>query len=408
VTQQSTQPPADEQLSFEAAITQLETLVDDLENGELGLDASVERFRQATQLAGYCRDLIQNAEMPSPSDPASQPDVLEPGKLPGPLLARLLETYRTPPDPAVIVTTGYGRDAAAIDAGDATLIVKSDPITFATDRAARYLVAVNANDIACLGGIPRWMTVVALLPEGKTSAQAVEELFRDLMEACTAQGISIVGGHTEITLGIDRPLLIGTLIGTAGPHGVLAPGQAQAGDDLYLTRWAGIEGTALLARELTDGLTDALGTKLVTAAAKLLRSPGISVVPDATALRAVPGISAMHDPTEGGVATAIHELAESAGVGAEVFAGAIPILPETRSIADHFGIDPFGMLSSGALLVAAAPSARRAVQETASDRNIPISRIGLLTPASQGCTLLTGSGTVPLPRFDRDEVTRVL
>lgn len=346
--------------------------------------------------------------MTSRSETDFQPGILEPGKLPGPLLARLLETYRTPHDPSVVVTTGYGRDAAAIGIGDETLIVKSDPITFATDRAARYLVAVNANDIACLGGIPRWMTVVALLPEGKTSEQAVEELFCDLMEACTAQGISIVGGHTEITLGIDRPLLIGTLIGTAGPHGVLIPGQAQAGDDLYLTRWAGIEGTALLARELTESLTVALGAKLVTAAAKLVRSPGISVVPDATILRGVSGVTAMHDPTEGGVATAIHELAESAGLGAEVFADAIPILPETRAIADHFGIDPFGMLSSGALLVAAAPEARHDVLETARSHHIPISRIGLLTPAHQGCTLLKGSAVVPLPRFDRDEVTRIL
>jgi len=345
---------------------------------------------------------------PSDASPADQPVMLQPGKLPGPLLARLLETYRTPHDPSVVVTTGYGRDAAAIGIGHETLVVKSDPITFATDRAANYLVAVNANDIACLGGIPRWMTVVALLPEGKTSETSVEELFRDLMEACTAQGISIVGGHTEVTLGIDRPLLIGTLIGTAGEHGVLVPGQANAGDDLYLTRWAGIEGTALLARELTDALTTALGAKTVSAAAKLLRSPGISVVPDATALRRVAGITAMHDPTEGGVATAIHELAESAGLGAEVVANAIPVLPETRAIAEHFGLDPFGMLSSGALLLAADPESRHDIQKVARTHNIPISRIGMLTPASQGCTLLEGSRALPLPRFDRDEVTHVL
>jgi len=92
--------------------------------------------------------------------------LLQTGKLPGPLLDRLVNRYRTKPDPDVIVPPGYGRDAAAIDVGGATpVIVKSDPITFATDGAARYLVAVNANDIACLGGIPRWFSVVLLLPE---------------------------------------------------------------------------------------------------------------------------------------------------------------------------------------------------------------------------------------------------
>jgi hydrogenase maturation factor len=334
--------------------------------------------------------------------------LLEPGKLPGPLLARLIEMYRTPDDASVSVPAGYGRDAAVIEVSGESLIVKSDPITFATDRAAHYLVAVNANDIACLGGIPRWMTVVALLPESSTTETLVESLFHDLRDACAANGISLIGGHTEITLGIDRPLLIGTLIGTAGPRGILEPGGASAGDEVYLTRWAGIEGTALLARERTTELAASLGAPLVRAAAKLLRSPGISVVSDASILRDVAGVTALHDPTEGGVATAIHEMAEASSLGAEVITSSIPMLPETQRIAKHFGLDPLGMLGSGALLVTASPSAGEILRTTAEEHHIPLTHIGVLVEPGNGIVAIGADARYPLPRYDRDEVTRVL
>lgn len=346
--------------------------------------------------------------MTSPSKGAGIHTLLDSGKLPGPLLSTLIERYRTAPDETVKVAPGYGRDAAAIEIGGETLIVKSDPITFATESAAQYLVAVNANDIACMGGTPRWMTVVALLPEQMTTRADVEELFRDLKLACDDLGISMVGGHTEVTLGIDRPLLIGTMLGTVGPAGVLVPGQALEGDDIFLTRWAGIEGTALLARERTEQLTQAIGPFMVRSAAKLLRSPGISVVRDAQALRNLPGLHAMHDPTEGGVATAVHEMAEVSKLGAEILASAIPVLPETRAIADFYEIDPLGMLGSGSLLLAVDQASRADVLATASEAGVPIAHVGRLTSYDGGMVIIRESGIEPLPRYDRDEITRVL
>src|SRR5438094_2332656 len=128
------------------------------------------------------------------------------GKLPGELLARLIAKYATT-DPTVVVGPGVGGDAAAIDLGATTLVVKSDPITFATESPARYLVDINANDLACLGATPRWMMVTALLPGGGTTEAAVEAHFRELRDACLHRGISLVGGHTEITAGLDRALL---------------------------------------------------------------------------------------------------------------------------------------------------------------------------------------------------------
>jgi hydrogenase expression/formation protein HypE len=336
------------------------------------------------------------------------PTRLRPGKLPGPLLNRLISAYATPDDADVVVPTGYGRDAAALQIGSEQLIVKSDPITFATDGAARYLVAVNANDIACMGGVPRWLTVVALLPEHTSTEASVEQMFADLQEACIASGISIIGGHTEITLGLDRPILVGTMIGVTGPTGLLRPGQAQAGDDLWISKWIGIEGTSLLAREHAAVLRPILGDDLVRSAAKLLRSPGISISKDAAVVLGSKQVNALHDPTEGGVATGIHEIAEASSLGAEVDASALPLLPETRIICDHYGIDPLGLLSSGALLIAAKPDGRRALLDAASEGGIPLTRIGRLVPADEGIKLIDRTDRRPLPRFDSDEITRVL
>lgn len=346
--------------------------------------------------------------MTAPGTPASSNTPLKEGKLPGPLLDRLVDSYRTRPDPAVLVAPGYGRDAAAIDiGGPQPVIVKSDPITFATAAAARYLVAVNGNDIACMGGTPRWFSVVLLLPPGATAEQT-ESLFADLQGACDDAGVALIGGHTEVTAAVTRPVFVGTMLGLAGPRGLLEPGQAQPGDDLLLTKWVGIEGTALLARERTVELSSVLGEALVSRAAKLLRQPGISIVRDASAVLEPEGVTALHDPTEGGVATAIHEIAGASGCGAEVMADAIPILAETRAICDHFGIDPLGIISSGALLIAVSPQRRREVEAAARAASIPISHIGRLANAARGITMIGESGQVPLPRFDADEITRVL
>lgn len=343
-----------------------------------------------------------------PHDHASA-QVLGTGKLPGALLDRLIETYRTRPDPDVVVPPGYGRDAAAINVGGSSpIVVKSDPITFATATAATYLVAVNANDIACLGGFPRWISVVLLLPEGETTIGQVEALFADLQTACDDAGIAVIGGHTEITSAVNRPVFVGTMLGTTGVHGLIEPGKARPGDELLLTKWIGIEGTALLARERTAELIEALGEAAVTRAAKLLRLPGISIVRDAQVVLAAGGVTALHDPTEGGIATAIHEIASASHCGAEILHDAVPILPETAAICSHFGIDPWGLLSSGSLLVAVAGKYHRQVQTAAKAAGIAISHIGRLTEPQQGVTMIGPTGRTDLRRFDTDEVARIL
>jgi hydrogenase expression/formation protein HypE len=327
------------------------------------------------------------------------------GKLPGELLARMIAAYATS-DPRVLVGPGVGGDAAAIDLGETTLVVKSDPITFATESPARYLVDVNANDLACLGARPRWMMVTALLPEG-TTEELVESHFRELRDACVQRGISLVGGHTEITFGLGRPILVGVLLGEVQRGRLLEPGGARPGDPLLLTKAIAIEGTALVARELRPRLERVVDGALVERARQLISDPGISVAAEAIALLEAGGVTALHDPTEGGLATGVRELALAAGCGATIDRDAVPILAETAVIAEALGIDPLGMLASGSLLVASDPAAVGGLLATSTALGFDLSPIGEVTEGDR--FLLRGGGDErELPVYDSDETARVL
>lgn len=336
--------------------------------------------------------------------PMSDAGGLPAGKLPPDLLAALLS--RLAPGPDVAVGGGVGLDAAVIDFAPVSgeyLLAKTDPITFATDRIGDYAVHVNANDIACLGGVPRWFLATALLPEG-ISEGAVRDLFDQLENACAAIGVSLVGGHTEVTVALDRPMVIGCMLGTVGRADLLLPRNARAGDDLILTHGMAIEGTAVLAREAASRLREnGVSEAEIAGAAGLLDKPGISVLPAARALREVEALRALHDPTEGGIATAIREIATAAGLGFEVEVEKVPVLPETAAVCAALGLDPLGLLASGALLAAVEPIGTDDALACLKRAGIPAARIGRLT-AGAG----SAEGGEGLPRFERDELARYL
>jgi hydrogenase expression/formation protein HypE len=329
------------------------------------------------------------------------------GKLPLELLGSLLSTLPAA-DKSVVVGPGLGRDAAVIDIDGTLLVIKNDPITFVSREAGVYLVNVNANDLACLGAIPRWMLVTALLPEGSCTPVEVSHLFDQLRDTCASLGISLIGGHTEVTAGVTRPLLSGTLIGIAGPRGLLYPGEARRGDRLLLARPAGIEGTALLALERAQELEAEYGSEFVHRAQRILRDPGISVVSVARALLETGVVTSLHDPTEGGVATGVREIALASELGAVMNRQLVPLLEETRTIAVHFDLDPLGMLSSGTMLATVPAQQVDMVSRYCAESGINIAQIGKLTSAGSGFHLIDGNRMVDLPIFQTDEVSRAL
>ena len=327
-------------------------------------------------------------------------------KLPAYLLGKLLSTASTT-DPRVLLGPLVGADAAVIDMGDTVLVAKSDPVTFAADRIGWYAVQVNANDIACLGAMPKWFLATVLLPEG-AAPELAEEIFREITDACAELGVALVGGHTEITYGLTRPIVSGHMLGEAKKADVVWPGGAQPGDTLLLTLGLAIEGTALLAREAANALRDGgMSDADVAAAASLLESPGISVVHAAQTACSVASVHAMHDPTEGGLATGIHELAEAAGLGASIEEKAIPLSTEGNAMCRALGLDPLGVITSGALLLAVPPSGEVKVREALSNAGALGVRIGRLLPAGEGVTLHGKDGPAPLPRYDSDEIGKI-
>ncbi len=330
------------------------------------------------------------------------------GKLPNELLATLLDrvTHR---DRRVILGPAVGRDAAVIDTGAPKLLVaKTDPVTFATDQIGTYAVHVNANDIACMGARPAWFLASVLLPEG-CPAGLPGEILAQMAAACDALEVEIVGGHTEMTYRLDRPIICGAMFGEVERDRLVTGGRASPGDAVILTKGIAIEGTAVLAREGRPELERCgVPQAVIEHAAAYLADPGISIVTEAAAACNAVSVHAMHDPTEGGLATALYELASSTGTGVLVDEAAVGVLPETRAICDAVSLDPFGLLASGALLVVVSDGDATATAGAIRQAGIPASRIGSLRPPGDGVIMAVNGGTRPVPRFSRDEVARFL
>jgi hydrogenase expression/formation protein HypE len=345
--------------------------------------------------------------------------ILPAGKLPNELLPVLLGTMAGN-DPSVLVGPGVGEDAAVVDpatcatatratatraAGD-LLAIKTDPITFATDKIGYYAVHVNANDIATTGAQPRWFLATLLLPLGTATADVIA-IGEGISSAASSLGITVCGGHTEITSAVNRPVICGTMAGTVGRDAIKHKDSIRTGYRIVMTKSAGNEGTAILARERGDQLRHkGISGKIIDSAASFLDR--LSILPEAQAVRSIQGVAALHDVTEGGVATALLELAQTSGCGLSVDLDAIPISPETRALCEALQIDPLGLIGSGSLLLAVDESSVGQVVESIEAEGIAASVIAEVTEYGGAVTAYTASGNVVLPRFDRDEIARIL
>ncbi len=328
------------------------------------------------------------------------------GKLPQADLIELLGRALPNGDPSVIFGPGLGRDAAVIDFGERYLVAKTDPITFATDNIGWYVMNINANDVACLGATPRWFIITLLLPEGQTNRLDVETVFNQLREAGQQLCVSVVGGHTEITHAIDRPIAVGAMLGDVAPDKLVRSDGGQPGDHLILTKGIAVEGSAIIARELGERLAGHFAPAMLDRVADFLHRPGISVVKEARIATSSGRVHAMHDPTEGGVATGIHELTEAAGLGAVIEAAALPYYPETRALCEFLDLDPLGLIASGSLLIASPPGDAVDILAALQAAGIPAVKIGALRE-QPGVLLQDTKGTRALPKFTRDEIARL-
>ncbi len=330
------------------------------------------------------------------------------GKLPPELLSRLLQ-MATWPDPRVLLGPRVGEDAAAVDFGDGrVLVLKADPISYASDLIGWYAVHVNANDLATMAAKPAFFLATLLLPP-TIEEDAIEPIFRQIGDACREIGAVLAGGHTEVTPGITSPILAGAMVGEVHRDRMVLTSGAQPGDRLLLTKGVAIEGSALLAHDFADALLAAgVSSALINSGRDLLFRPGISVVPDCRILLAAGPVHAMHDPTEGGLAGALFELAAASGCGVRVDQGRIPLLPETVAFTQALDLDPMRMLASGALLAAVPAETVETSLRALSAAGIKAAKIGEVTQIGDPVILKAPGGETTLEGIPQDEVARFL
>ena len=327
------------------------------------------------------------------------------GKVPPSLLSRLLGLARRP-HPALLVGPSLGEDAAVIRLEDRTLVVTSDPITFRTRRPGTYAVHINANDIAAMGGRPSFFTLTLLLPPGATEDQA-EAIVADAARAGDGLGVVLIGGHSEVSAAVRTAVVSVTMLGHLIGERPLRTADGRPGDAIIQVGPMGVEGTSILAAEHRRTLLQTLDPALVDRAEGFLEDPGLSVVGPAGLAAAHLEVHAMHDPTEGGLATGLRELASASNAGLIVDEEKILVAPETQAICGALGVDPLGLISSGCLLFTVSEDQAGQALELLGRSGYAAVRIGRLTGEAGVYLLRQALGRVrELPVFAADELVQ--
>jgi HAD superfamily hydrolase (TIGR01509 family) len=274
--------------------------------------------------------------------------------------------------------------------------VASDPISFTSTEAGRLAVEVNANDVAVRGACPRFFLAVILLAPSEASVERAGEILDQVRAACRELGVALIGGHTEVAPGLDHSVVVGTMLGPVKERPITTGG-LRAGDRIGMTGVAGLEGTAILVRDLADRLGEVYSPQLVDELTKIAEQASLLVVNQALAAAAVADVSSLHDVTEGGVGEALSELSRASGLELEVDARDIPVLPATRTLCTDLAIDPLGLIGSGALLIGCSERAMGEVERALEEVGAGVRWIGRASRPGAGC---------PVPRFARDEILK--
>ena len=327
------------------------------------------------------------------------------GKIDPRILEKLLSQY-TSAGKRVHIGAGIGEDAAIIDMGHVYLVAKTDPITHVTGEIGHYAVHINANDIASMGGTPRWFLATILMPSG-SNAPDITRIFYQISRSCGELGIDYCGGHTEVTSSVNVPVVVGHMLGEVSKGHLKPTSGARAWDDLVMTKSTAIEATAIIALEMERELENSFPKKFIRKAQHYLHEPGISVVKESGLLRSMPGVHAFHDPTEGGLAAGIYEVAMASDLGVEIYSERIPLTEETRVLCEYCHIDPLGAFASGALLVSVSAKTSEKAIKKLFKAGIPATRIGRMVPKKNGMKLIKASRKIDLPVFHQDELSRI-
>lgn len=300
----------------------------------------------------------------------------------------------------ILVGPAIGEDCSVIDFGEEICVLSTDPITGAAKEIGKLAIHISCNDVASNGVEPIAVLLTIIAPEG-TSIDDIVQVMEDAKETASSLNVEIIGGHTEVSNAVNRILVSTTCVGKGKKDLMITSHGAQLGDHLVMTKWAGLEGSAILANDREKELQDAIGQELVEEAKGYMDY--ISVVSEGMIAGKL-GVSAMHDVTEGGLLGAAWEIAQASKVAIEINQESIPITEATQAICDHYGIDPLGLISSGVMLMTTANSKKllAALQE----KGIQATKIGKVT---KGESYLVKQGVkAPILPPQSDELFKII
>ena len=274
----------------------------------------------------------------------------------------------------VLLGAGVGEDCAAVKLAPGEIfVISTDPITGTVKDVGMLAIQITANDLASSGAEPVGVMLTVLLPEEIEEAD-IRKMMEQVEEACSRFHIQVMGGHTEVTRAVNQPVISVTGVGKVREDRLVSTAGAKPGQDILVTKWIGIEGTSIIAKEKERELRQRFSGAFVETAKGF--DQYLSVVPESQ-IAVEHGVSAMHDVTEGGIYGALWEVAEASGIGLEIDLKAIPIRQETVEVCEYFELNPYYLISSGCMLMAAERGHDLARKLTAA--GIPAAVIGKAT-----------------------------
>ena len=285
---------------------------------------------------------------------------MEIGKVPEHILKRSVFKKLTVKRPEVLLHPGVGEDCSVLETGEEAIVLSTDPITGTANDIGKLAFHITANDLASCGAELIGMLLTIIFPPGGTEKE-LKDIMEDITSLAKAYQVEILGGHTEVSAAVNRTLVSVTGVGKVKKDHFIPTGGLQTGQDIVVTKWVGLEGTSILAKEKENELEEKLPHEIVETAKSF--SELLSVVPDGR-IAAAAGVSAMHDVTEGGIFGALWEMAEASGVGLEVDLKKIPIRQETIEVCEVFDLNPYMLISSGSMLIGTSHG-NRLVEELA-------------------------------------------
>lgn len=303
----------------------------------------------------------------------------------------------------VVTTPDIGEDCASVDFGEYICTMSTDPITAAVSDIGSLAIHITCNDIASNGVEPLGIMLTAMLPEG-TTAEDIANIMQQAGETAKELNVEILGGHTEITNAVNKPVIVSTAIGRAFKNSKVS-NNIKVGDYIVLTKHAGLEGAAIIVNDFEKELYGVLSPEEIHQAKGFIDD--ISVVKEGIIAGNV-GVAKMHDVTEGGVYGAIWEMCHIAGLGCEVYEEEIVIDEITKKIAKNYGIDPYRLISSGCMLIIVEADKKDELTTKLTKANIDNAVIGKIVEQEEGVFAYKDSKKIEIFPPVSDELYKVV